>query len=58
MPVDPIGVVGPFGVEDPIGLETPGGPTYPTIEKAISSLILKTMVKKLMQKAAQILLHF
>ena len=58
MVADPIEVVGPFGVVGPIGLETPDGPTYPTIEKAISSLILKTMVKRLMQKEAQILLHF
>ena len=58
MLVDPIGVVGPFGVEDPIDLEIADEPTYPIIEKAISSLILKTMVKKLMQKGAQILLHF
>ena len=58
MAADPIGAVGPFGVVGPIGLETADKPTYPTIEKAISSLIQKMMVKRLMQKGAQILLHF
>ena len=58
MAADPIEVVGPFGVVGPIGLETPDGPTYPTIEMAISSLIQKMMVKRLMPKEAPILLHF
>ena len=58
MAADHIGAVGPFEVVGPIGLGTADRPTYPTIEMAISSLIQKTMVKRLMPKEAPILLHF
>ena len=58
MAADPIGAVGPFEGADPIDLETADRPTYPTIEMAISSLIQKMMVKRLMPKEAPILLHF
>ena len=56
--MDPTGAVAPFGVVGPIGLETADRPTYLIIEKAISSLIQKMMVKRLMPKGALILLHF